>query len=63
MGRTTDNRIKGFLYALAKKVARSPAKSKLGSYVQKDKDTIKKFQIIKKVHVESLKAQLKESKT
>ena len=30
---------------------------------KKDKDTIRKFQKIKKVHVESLKSQLKESDT
>ena len=63
MGGTIGNGLKGFLYALVKKVARSPAKSKLRSYVQKDKDTIRKFQKIKKLHVESVKSQLKESDT
>ena len=37
--------------------------SKSCSYVQKDKDTIRQFQKINKVHVESLKSQLKESDT
>ena len=63
MGRTTVNGIKGFLHALAKNFACWIASSKSRSYIQKDKDTIRQFQIIKKLHVESLKAQLKESNT
>ena len=63
MVRTTVNRIKGFLHALAKKVACWKTSSKSRSYVQKDKDTIRQFQKIKKVHVESLKSQLKENDT
>ena len=63
MGRTTINGIKGFLHALAKKFACWIASSKSRSYVQKDKDTIRKFQIIKKLHVQSLKEQLKERET
>ena len=63
MGQTTVNGIKGILHALEKKVAYWTASSKSRSYIQKDKDTIRKLQIIKKVHVESLKAQLKESET
>ena len=63
MGRTTINGIKGFLHALVKKFTCWIASSKSRSYVQKDKDTIRQFQKIKKVHVESLKSQLKESDT
>ena len=63
MGRSTVNEIKGFLHALAKKFSFWTYSSKSRSYVQKDKDTISQFQKIKKVHVESLKSQLKESDT
>ena len=63
MGRTTVNEIKGFLHALAKKFACWIASSKSRSYVQRDKYKIRPFQKIKKVHVESLKSQLKESDT
>ena len=63
MGQTNVNRIKGFLHALTKKFACWRTSSKPHSYVQKDKDTIRQFQKIKKIHVESLKAQLKESET
>ena len=63
MGGTTDTRIKGLAYALVSKPAWWIVVSNIGCYVQKHKDTIRQFQIIKKVHVESLKAQLKESET
>ena len=63
MCKTNVNGIKGFIHALEKKVACWTTSSKTCSYVQKDQDTIRKFQKIKKVHVESLKSQLKESNT
>ena len=63
MGQTTINGIKGFLYALVMKFSCWIASSKSHSYIKKDKHTIRKFQKIKKVHVESLKSQLKESDT
>ena len=63
MGRSSINGIKGFLHALRKNFACWITSSISCSYVQKDKDTIRQFQKIKKVHVESLKSQLKESDT
>ena len=63
MGRTTINEIKGFLHALEKKLSYWIASSKSRSYIQKDKDTIRQFKKIKKLHVESLKSPLKESDT
>ena len=63
MDQTTINGIKIFLHALVKKFSCWIASSKSCSYVQKDKDTIRQFQKIRKVHVESLKSQLKESGT
>ena len=62
MDRLTSNERKGILHALAKKFTFWTYSSKSHSYVQKDKDTIRQFQKIK-VHVESLKSQLKESDT
>ena len=59
MGGTAETEIKWLAYALAIKAARGIVVLNIGSYVQKHKDTIRQFQIIKKVHVESLKAQLK----
>ena len=57
------NEKKGLLLVLANKLAFWTYSSNSHSYVQKDKDTIIQFQKIKKVHVESLKSQLKESDT
>ena len=61
MDRLTSNERKGLLLVLANKLAFWTYSSNSRSYVQKDKDTIRQFQKIKKVHVESLKSQLKES--
>ena len=63
MGRLTRSKRKGLLLVLAKKLAFWTYSSNSRSYVQKDKDTIRQFQKIKKVHVESLKSQLKETDT
>ena len=63
MNRLTSNERKGHLLVLAKNLAFWTCSSNSHSYVQKDKDTIRQFQKIKKVHVESLKSQLKESDT
>ena len=63
MDRLTSNERSGLLLALAKKFAFWTYSSNSRSYIQKDKDTIRQFQKIKKVHVESLKSQLKESDT
>ena len=54
MDRLTRNERKGILLALAKKFTFWTYSSNSRSYVQKDKDTIRQFQKIKKVHVESL---------
>ena len=51
------------LLVLVNKLSFCTYSSNSRSYVQKDKDTIRQFQKIKKVHVESLKSQLKESDT
>ena len=58
MDRLTRNERKGLLLVLANKLAFWTYSSNSRSYVQKDKDTIRQFQKIKKVHVESLKSQL-----
>ena len=63
MDRLTSNERKGILHALAKNFTFWTYSSNSHSYIQKDKDTIRQFQKIKKVHVESLKSQLKESDT
>ena len=63
MDQLTINERKGILLVLWNKLAFWTYSSKSCSYVQKDKETIKQFQKIKKVHVESLKSQLKESDT
>ena len=63
MDRLTSNERKGLLLVLAKKLAFWTYSSNSCSYVQKDKDTIIQFQKNKKVHVESLKSQLKERDT
>ena len=59
----TRNDRKWLLLVLVKKLAFWTYSSNSRSYIQKDKDTIRQFQKIKKVHVESLKSQLKESDT
>ena len=63
MDRLTRNEIKGILLVLVKKLAFWTSSSNSRSYIQKDKDTIRQFQKIKKVNVESLKSQLNESDT
>ena len=63
MDRLTSNEGKGHLLALVNKFSFWTYSSNSCSYVQKDKYTIRQFQKIKKVHVESLKSQLKESDT
>ena len=63
MDQLSRNEKKGLLLVLEKKLAFWTYSSNSRSYVQKDKDTIRQFQKIKKVHVESLKSQLKESDT
>ena len=63
MDQLTSNEKKGLLLVLVKKLSFRTYSSNSRSYVQKDKDTIRQFQRIKKVHVESLKSQLKESDT
>ena len=50
------NEKKGLLLVLEKKLTFWTSSSNSCSYVQKDKDTIRQFQKIKKVHVESLKS-------
>ena len=57
------NEKKGLLLVLVNKITFWTYSSNSRSYIQKDKDTIRQFQKIKKVHVESLKSQLKESDT
>ena len=59
----TRNERKGLLLVLAKNLSFWTSSSNSRSYVEKDKDTIRQFQKIKKVDVESLKSQLKESDT
>ena len=61
MDQLTRNEKKGLLLVLENKITFWTYSSNSRSYVQKDKDTIRQFQKIKKVHVESLKSQLKES--
>ena len=63
MDRLARNERKGLLLVLVIKLAFSTYSSNSRSYIQKDKDTIRQFEKIKKVHVESLKSQLKESNT
>ena len=63
MGQTTINGIKGFLHASTKKFSCWKTSSKSRSYVKKDKDTIRQFKKNEKVHVESLKLQLKKRDT
>ena len=63
MDRLTSNERKGLLLVLVKKITFWTYSSNSCSYVQKDKDTIRQFKKIKKVNVESLKSQLKESDT
>ena len=63
MDRLNRNEKKGLLLVLANKLSFWTYSSNSRSYVQKDKDRIKQFQKIKKIHVESLKSQLKESDT
>ena len=63
MDRLTRNERKRLLLVLANKLAFWTYSSNSHSYIQKNKDTIRQFQKIKKVHVESLKSQLKESDT
>ena len=55
MGETIDNKIKGWTYASKRKAARVARLLDICSYEKKHKDTIRKFQIIKIMHVESLK--------
>ena len=57
------NKRKGLLLVLAKKLTFCTSSSNSRCYIQKDKDTIRQFQKNKKVHVESLKSQLKERDT
>ena len=56
MGETIDTDLKRWAYASSRKVARWETLSNICSYVKKHKDTIRKIQIIKSIHVESLKA-------
>ena len=56
MDRLNSNKRKGILLALEKKFTFWTYSSNSRSYAQNDKDTIRKFQKIKKVHVESLKS-------
>ena len=63
MDRLPRNERQGLLLVLVKKLAFWIYPSNSRSYVQNDKDTIRQFQNIKKVDVESLKSQLKESNT
>ena len=63
MDRLTSKKRKRLLLVIAKKLDFYTYSSNSRSYVQKDKDTIRQFQKINKVHVESLKSQLKESNT
>ena len=55
MGETTDTGIKGLEYALAIKATPWETISNICFDVKKHKDTIRKFKIIKRIHVESLK--------
>ena len=54
MGETIDTGLKGRAYASMSNVSLWTNLSNICSYVQKHTDTIRQFQIIKKVHVESL---------
>ena len=63
MDQLTRNERKRILLVLLNKLAFWINSSNSRSYVQKDKDTMRQFQKIKKVHVESLKSQLKERDT
>ena len=56
MGDTIDNDLKGWTYASMNKATRLETLSDICSYVKKHKDTIRQFQIIKSIHVESLKS-------
>ena len=63
MDRLNRNEKKVLQLVLANKLTFWTYSSNSRSYVQKDKDTIRQFKKNKKVHVESLKSQLKESDT
>ena len=63
MDRLTSNERKGLLLVLVNKITFWTYSSNSRSYIQKDKYTIRQFKKINKVHVESLKSQLKESDT
>ena len=56
MGEKIDNGLKGWAYASKRKRARVASLSDICFYVKKHKDTIRQFQIMKIIHVESLKA-------
>ena len=56
MGKTIDTGLKGWEYASSRKDVQRETLLNIFSYVKKHKDTIGQFQIIKKAHVESLKA-------
>ena len=59
MGEIIENDLKGWAYASKRKVARVESLSSICCHVKKHKDTIRKFEIMKSIHVESLKALLK----
>ena len=63
MGETIDIGLTRWAYASARKAARWAFLLNIFSYVKKHKDTIRQFQIIQKVHVESLKEKLKKRET
>ena len=56
MGEIIDNGLKGWAYASKSKAAWVESILEICCYIKKHKDTVRKFKIIKRIHVESLKA-------